>query len=274
MIRYLYISAYYDAQHSFVYRSLLDGSNLKLFLTLDYPTLSMTVDYRHPRLYVLLSNGEIESYSIDASQPWKSSVYHFQNPVRPYAMDLHDDILSVMVFNPATSVYDEMEVDKFGKSMTEKHRQLKTPMFIRYIHEFTYPTLDRSDSNSLPISRVDDLVLFVVCSAGFCPADRICIATPLNRPLCILPGQMNLCGTSCHNRGICSNGECVCSNQTYIGDDCEMCRLTDRIHVGCFHSSCTCYLSRSPSRQTPYLCTTLKQDRGEIGNGILSLEFI
>ena len=151
LIRYLYISAYYDAQHSFVYRSLLDGSNLKLFLTLDYPTLSMTLDYRHPRLYVLLSNGEIESYSIDASQPWKSSVYHFQSTVRPYAMDLHDHTLSVMVFNTAKSVYDEVEVDKFGKSVTEKHRQLETPMFIRYIHEFTYPTFDRSDSKYLSI---------------------------------------------------------------------------------------------------------------------------
>ena len=39
----------------------------------------MTIDYRHPRLYVILSNGEIESYSIDSSQPWKTSVYHFKN---------------------------------------------------------------------------------------------------------------------------------------------------------------------------------------------------
>jgi hypothetical protein len=87
---------------------------------------------------------------------------------------------------------------------------------------------------------------------------------------------MNLCGSSCHSRGICSNGECVCSNQTYIGDDCEMCRLTDSIHVGCFHIgnnnpqlSCMCYLTRSKTRQTPYLCTTLKNDRGEIGRFIL-----
>ncbi len=78
-IRYLYVSAYYDAQHSFIYRSLLDGSNLEIFLTLQYSVLSMTIDYRHPRLYVILSNGEIESYSIDSSQPWKISVYHFKS---------------------------------------------------------------------------------------------------------------------------------------------------------------------------------------------------
>jgi len=77
----LYISAYYDAQHSFVYRSLLDGTNLEIFLTLEYPVLSMTVDYRHPRLYVLLSNGLIESYSIDRSQPWKMNVYRFQSKI-------------------------------------------------------------------------------------------------------------------------------------------------------------------------------------------------
>ena len=157
LIRCLYISAYYDAQHSFVYRSLLDGSNLRVFLTLDYPTLSMALDYRHPRLYVLLSNGEIESYSIDISQPWKRSVYHFQS-LRPYAMELHDDTLSVMVFNATKSIYDEIEVQKFGKSIVEKHRQLETPMLVRYIHPFTYPTLDRSDSKYLSMFGVNDLV--------------------------------------------------------------------------------------------------------------------
>jgi len=39
----------------------------------------MTIDYRHPRLYVLLSNGEIESYAIDSSQPWKTNIYFFQS---------------------------------------------------------------------------------------------------------------------------------------------------------------------------------------------------
>jgi hypothetical protein len=55
-----------------------------------------------------------------------------------------------------------------------------------------------------------------------------------------------------------------------------MCRFTDSINVGCFHignnnpqPSCMCYLTRSKTRQTPYLCTTLKNDRGEIGRFIL-----
>ena len=74
---YVYISTYYDAQHSFIYRSLLDGSNLEIFLTLHYPVLSMTIDFRHPRLYALLSNGEIESYATDSSQPWKTTLHQF-----------------------------------------------------------------------------------------------------------------------------------------------------------------------------------------------------
>ena len=77
--RYVYISAYYDAQHSLVYRSLLDGSNLETFITLNYPVLGMTLDYRHPRLYVMLSNGDIESYATDASQPWKTRIYSFKS---------------------------------------------------------------------------------------------------------------------------------------------------------------------------------------------------
>jgi len=78
---YLYISAYYDAQHSLIYRCLLDGSNLETFINLYQPVLSMTIDYRHPRLYVILSNGEIESYAIDSSQPWKTKIYHFKSKI-------------------------------------------------------------------------------------------------------------------------------------------------------------------------------------------------
>ncbi len=146
---YLYISAYYDSQHSFIYRSLLDGSNLEVFLILDYPVLSMTIDYRHPRLYVLLSNGEIESYSIDTSQPWKKNIYNFNSKnldLKPYSIDIHDDILVVMVFNTTDSIYDEIWIDKFGKFVIEKNRKLKTPMIIRYIHEFKYPNIETSDS--------------------------------------------------------------------------------------------------------------------------------
>ena len=78
VFRYLYISAYYDAQHSLIYRSLLDGSNLETFTSLFQPVLSMTIDYRHPRLYIMLSNGEIESDALDSSQPWKTSVHRFK----------------------------------------------------------------------------------------------------------------------------------------------------------------------------------------------------
>jgi hypothetical protein len=50
-----------------------------------------------------------------------------------------------------------------------------------------------------------------------------------------------------------------------------MCRLTNIINVGCVHIGndsqppCMCYLTKSNHRQTPYLCTTIKNDRGEIG---------
>jgi hypothetical protein len=62
-----------------IYRCLLDGSNLVTFIHLYQPVLSMTIDYRHPRLYVMLANGQIESYAIDSSQPWKTNVYQFKS---------------------------------------------------------------------------------------------------------------------------------------------------------------------------------------------------
>jgi hypothetical protein len=64
-----------------IYRCLLDGSNLEIFISLYQPVLSMTIDYRHPRLYVMLANGEIESYAIDSSQPWKKNIYHFKSKI-------------------------------------------------------------------------------------------------------------------------------------------------------------------------------------------------
>ncbi|UJR15454.1 hypothetical protein I4U23_002397 [Adineta vaga] len=254
---YLYISAYYDAQHSFVYRSLLDGSNLEIFLTLPYPVLSMTIDYRHPRLYTILSNGDIDSYTTDSNQPWKTNIYSVKN-YRPYSIDLHDDTLVVMISNTTDSTYDEIWLNKFGGMVLEKHRKLKSPIIVRYIHEFKYPTVDTSN------------MVYRICSESSCLSNRICITTPSYQPLCITPGQMNRCGSSCYSRGICSNGHCVCSNRTYVGDDCEMCRLTDTINVGCFHMGndtqppCMCYLSQSKTRQTPYLCSTFKNEREEI----------
>ncbi|CAF1500938.1 unnamed protein product, partial [Adineta ricciae] len=254
---YLYISAYYDAQHSFVYRSLLDGSNLEIFLTLQYPVLSMTVDYRHPRLYLMLSNGDIESYTTDTHQAWKTSIYSIKTH-RPYSIELHDDTLVVMILNTTDSTYDEIWVDKFGRSVLEKHRKLKSSIIVRYSHEFKYPTMDTSN------------MVHRVCSESSCPNGRICITTPSYQPLCVTPEQMNRCVSSCHSRGICSNGRCVCSNRTYAGDACEMCQLSDTMNVGCFYAgndsqpSCMCYLSSSKTRRTPYLCSVFKNEREEI----------
>lgn len=148
-----------------IYRCLLDGSNLVTFISLYQPVLSMTLDYRHPRLYVMLADGHIESYAIDSSQPWKTNIYQFKSKkrkkewksfdgddfyldVRPYSIDLHDDTLVVMVYSRNDSTYDEMWVDKFGKIVTDQYRKFKTPMIVRYIHEFKYPTADTSTSKS------------------------------------------------------------------------------------------------------------------------------
>lgn len=65
--------------------------------------------------------------------------------MRPYSIDLHDDTLVVMVYSRNDSTYDEMWVDKFGKVVTDQYRKFKTPMIVRYIHEFKYPTADTSN---------------------------------------------------------------------------------------------------------------------------------
>ncbi len=74
--------------------------------------------------------------------------------LRPYSIDLHDDILGVMVLNTTEAIYDEISVDKFGKKITEKYRKLKSPMIVRYIHEFKYPTIGTSDSKYLGSFRL------------------------------------------------------------------------------------------------------------------------
>jgi hypothetical protein len=67
--------------------------------------------------------------------------------IQPYAIHLHDDQLSVMVYNRTGSTYDELWLDKFGRTPMDHRRQLQTPMIIRYIHEYTFPVRNRSTSN-------------------------------------------------------------------------------------------------------------------------------
>ena len=66
--------------------------------------------------------------------------------VRPYSIDLQDDTLFVMVSNKSDLSYNEMWVDKFGKTVTGPHRKLKVPMTIRHIHERKYPVVGTSNS--------------------------------------------------------------------------------------------------------------------------------
>ena len=53
-----------------------------------------------------------------------------------------------MVFNASDATYDEMWVDKFGRTVTDQYRKFKTPMIVRYVHEFKYPKADISNSKS------------------------------------------------------------------------------------------------------------------------------
>ena len=53
-----------------------------------------------------------------------------------------------MAFNITDSTYDEIWIEKFGKTMTKKNRKLKTPIIIRYIHEYKYPQVNTSNSKS------------------------------------------------------------------------------------------------------------------------------
>lgn len=165
-----------------------------------------------------------------------------------------------MIYNQTDSTYDEMWLEKFGRLRTDQFRKFQTPMIVRYVHPYKYPTTKKSFTTR------------PACDGYQCPnSDRLCITTPTNRPLCISPGQSNLCGSSCHSRGICSNGQCVCSNRSYTGDDCGMCRLNNEINAGCLHIGadaqppCMCYLSKSNLHQTPYLCTVMNRDQGETG---------
>jgi hypothetical protein len=53
-----------------------------------------------------------------------------------------------MIFNASDSTYDEMWIEKFGGMATDQYRKFKTPMNVRYVHEFKYPKADTSNSKS------------------------------------------------------------------------------------------------------------------------------
>jgi hypothetical protein len=71
--------------------------------------------------------------------------------VRPYSIELHDDTVIVMIFNTTDSTYDEIWIDKFSRTVTEKYRKFKTSMIVRYIHEFKYPNAETSNSKYMII---------------------------------------------------------------------------------------------------------------------------
>jgi len=70
----------------------------------------------------------------------------FEIDSRPYALDIHDDTLIVMIYNRTDSTYDEIWIDKFGRVKTDQYRKFQKPMIIRYIHEYKYPTKENSNS--------------------------------------------------------------------------------------------------------------------------------
>ncbi|CAF0737282.1 unnamed protein product [Didymodactylos carnosus] len=255
---YLYISSYFDSQHSLIYRSWLDGSKLEVFIQhVSSPILSMAIDYRHAQLYVLLSNGldhsEIVSYSLNNKQSWKKTIYAFKD-VKSYGLDMHDDTLIIMK-QESQDDYHEVWLDKFNRSNIEKYHQYRFPYRIEYIHEYKYPTIGNSN------------MIKEVCTNDMCKSNgTICITSPEQKPMCVNPTEISVCGYPCHSRGICSNDQCICSNLTYTGDDCKMCRIGNEV-IGCVDATlpCVCYLTKSLKYHTPYSCMSLiKREEVEV----------
>ncbi|CAF1101829.1 unnamed protein product, partial [Didymodactylos carnosus] len=253
---YLYISGYFDSQRSSIYRSWLDGSNLEVFIPhVSSPILSMVIDYRHPQLYALLSNGlnhsEIVSYSLNDKQPWKRTIYAFKD-VESYSLDMHDDTLIIMKQESQDDYY-EVWLDKFNRSNLEKYHRYQFPYKVEYIHEYKYPT------------NINSNMVKQVCSVDMCKSNGMfCITSPEQRPICITPGEMPVCDYPCHSRGICTRDQCICPNLTYTGDDCKMCRMNNET-ISCANESlsCVCYLTKSLKYHTPYSCTSFSHG-GEI----------